>query len=129
MNNNIFFPLRLSVYVCIYAPWEFFIPAFDDGFHRSLIDSKSPQVSRILLSILTGLCNAVEWMVSARPRISNHSSPFPRLWVQFQSRQQLLSPSLSYFTAFLVFWQGLSTCISFSFLWFSLCSSLGRQNL
>ena len=33
-------------------------------FHWSLSDSKSPQVSRILLSILAVFNNAVVWMVS-----------------------------------------------------------------
>ena len=33
-------------------------------FHRSLSDSKSPQVSRIHLSILANLNNAVSWVVS-----------------------------------------------------------------
>ena len=41
----------------------------------SLSDNKSPQVSRILLSILADLKNAVVWMVSTRPVISKYSSP------------------------------------------------------
>ena len=45
-------------------------------FHWSLSDSKSPQVSRTLLSILVVLNNAVVWMVSARPPTSKSSSPF-----------------------------------------------------
>ena len=45
-------------------------------FHRSLGDSKSPQVSRTLLSILAVLNNAVVWMVSTRPPTSKSSSPF-----------------------------------------------------
>ena len=45
-------------------------------FHWSLSDSKSPQVSRTLLSILAVLNNAVIWMVSTRPPISKSSSPF-----------------------------------------------------
>ena len=45
-------------------------------FHRSLSDSKSPQVSRALLSILAVLNNAVVWMVSTRPPTSKSSSPF-----------------------------------------------------
>ena len=44
-------------------------------FHWSPSDSKFPYVSRILLSVLTDLSNAVVWMVSARPPISNSSSP------------------------------------------------------
>ena len=43
-------------------------------FHWSLSDSKSPQVSRILLSILAVLNNAAVWMVSTRPPTSKPSS-------------------------------------------------------
>ena len=45
-------------------------------FHLSLSDSKSPQVSRTLLSILAVLNNAVVWMVSTQPPTSKSSSPF-----------------------------------------------------
>ena len=45
-------------------------------FPWSLSDSKSPQVSRTLLSILAVLNNAVVWMVSTRPPTSKSSSPF-----------------------------------------------------
>ena len=45
-------------------------------FHRSLSDSKSPQVSRTLLSILAVLNNAVVWMVSICPSTFESSSPF-----------------------------------------------------
>ena len=45
-------------------------------FHWSLSDSKSPQVSRTLFSILAVLNNAVVWMVSTRPPTSKSSSPF-----------------------------------------------------
>ena len=45
-------------------------------FHWSLSDSKSPQVSRTLLSILTVLNNAVVWIVSTRLPTSKSSSPF-----------------------------------------------------
>ena len=45
-------------------------------FRWSLSDSKSPQVSRTLLSILAALNNAVVWMVSIRPPTSKSSSPF-----------------------------------------------------
>ena len=43
--------------------------------HWSLIDSKSPQVSRTLLSILADLNNAVVWMVFTPLLISKSSSP------------------------------------------------------
>ena len=45
-------------------------------FHWSLSDSKSPQISRTLLSILAVLNNAVVWMVSTHPPTSKSSSPF-----------------------------------------------------
>ena len=45
-------------------------------FHWSLSDSKSPQVSWTLLSILAVLNNAVVWMVSTRPPTCKSSSPF-----------------------------------------------------
>ena len=44
--------------------------------HWSLSDSKSPQVSRTLLSILADLNNAVNWMVSTGLPISKSSSSF-----------------------------------------------------
>ena len=45
-------------------------------FHLRLSDSKSPQVSRTLLSILAVFNNAVVWMVSSRPPTSKSSRPF-----------------------------------------------------
>ena len=44
-------------------------------FHWSQSDSKSPQVLRTLLSILTAFNNAVVWMVSNRPLFSKSYSP------------------------------------------------------
>ena len=45
-------------------------------FQWSLSDSKSPQVSRTLLSILAVLNNVVVWMVSTRPPASKSSISF-----------------------------------------------------
>ena len=45
-------------------------------FHWSLSDSKSPQVSRTLLSVMAVLNNVLVWMVSTRPPTSKSSSPF-----------------------------------------------------
>ena len=45
-------------------------------FHWSLSDSKSPQISKTLLSILSVLNNAVAWMVTISPPTSKSSSPF-----------------------------------------------------
>ncbi len=69
--------LRYSniIIIIIYSS-EIFTSALADGFHRSLSDSKSPQVSRTLLSILAVLNNVVVWMVSTRPPTSKSSSPF-----------------------------------------------------
>ena len=47
-------------------------------FHLSLRDSRSLQVSRTFLSIVVDLINAVVWIVSARPPISNSFSPFSK---------------------------------------------------
>ena len=43
-------------------------------FHWSLSESKCPQVSRTLLSILADLDNTVVWTVSTRPAMSKSSS-------------------------------------------------------
>ena len=45
-------------------------------FHRSVSDSKSPEVSTTRLSILTVLSNAVIWIVSTYPPTSKSSKPF-----------------------------------------------------
>ena len=45
-------------------------------FHWGLSESKSPQVSRTLLSILAVFNNAIFWMVSTRPPTSKSSRPF-----------------------------------------------------
>ena len=45
-------------------------------FHWRLSDSKSPQVSRILLSILAVFNNVVVWMISTRPSTSKSSRLF-----------------------------------------------------
>ena len=50
-------------------------------FHWSLSDSKSPQVSRTLLSILAVLSNAVIWIVSTRPPTCKSSRPFNNPYV------------------------------------------------
>ena len=50
-------------------------------FHWGLSDSKSPQISRTLLSILAVFNNAVVWMVSTRLPISKSFRPFNNLLV------------------------------------------------
>ena len=47
----------------------------------SLSDSKSPQISRTLLSILADLNKVLVWMASSRPLISKYSNPCINLLV------------------------------------------------
>ena len=46
-------------------------------FHRSVKDSKFPQVSETLLSILADINIAVVWMISTRPLFSISSISVP----------------------------------------------------
>ena len=62
--------------IIIILSFELFTSALTNGFPWSLSDSKSPQVSRTLLSILSVLTNVVVWMVSTRPPAFNSSSSF-----------------------------------------------------
>ena len=68
--------LLLLLLLLFFTPLEFFTSVLADGFHWSLSDSKSPQVSRTRLSILAVLSNAVVWIVSTRPLTSKSSRPF-----------------------------------------------------
>ena len=81
------FPHITAIGMCHFLPVHHFgmaslarlkvkIQQLPDVFHWRLSDSKSPQVSRTLLSILTVFNNAVVWMVSTRPPTSKSSSPF-----------------------------------------------------
>ena len=54
-------------------------------FHWILSDSKSPQVSRTLLSILAVLNNTLVWMVSTRPPTYKSSCPFSNPLVTVQN--------------------------------------------
>ena len=62
--------------------------------HWRLSDSKSPQVSRTLLSIPVVFNNPVVWMVSTRPPTSKSSRPFPPVLVDrfsLESERQQVS--------------------------------------
>ena len=61
--------------------WEFSPPTFADSLSLEFSDSKSPQVSLVLLSILVDFNNAEVWMVSTRPIIFNSSGPSTNLFV------------------------------------------------
>ena len=68
------------LYTCSHNYYYLFIRVFHISdiwwSFLSLSDSKFPQVSRTLLSILSILNNAVVWMASTRPSTSKSSSPF-----------------------------------------------------
>ena len=64
--------LLLSLFVCF--SYHFWLMIF----HWSLSDSKSPQVTRTLQSILVNLNNAVEWKVSNISLISRFFSLFSK---------------------------------------------------
>ena len=91
-----------------------------ENFHTSVsrwFSLDSFQVSRTLLSILANLKNAVVWVVSIRPLISNFSSPLSKSLGTVPSTPVTIVSSLpSCSTAFLFLKQGLSTCFSFRFL-------------
>ena len=66
----------IIIIIIIYSLRIFKISVSWWPFHWSLSDSKSPQVSRTLLSILVVLINVLVWIVSIRPLIAKSSSPF-----------------------------------------------------
>ena len=68
--------LLLLLLLLLFTPLEFFTSVLADGFHWSLGDSKSPQISRSRLKILAVLSNAVVWIVSTRPPPFKSSRPF-----------------------------------------------------
>ena len=59
-------------------------------FNWSLSDSKSPQVSRTILSILAVFNNAIVLMVSTRPPNSQSSNPFNNPFVTVPKKQSQL---------------------------------------
>ena len=91
-------------------------------FYWSLRDSKSPQVSRTLLSILADLSNAVVWMVSTL--ISMSSSPCTNPSVTVPRAPITLSCSIF----FKIPQQDRGTYPSFHFLTIILCGQSGQQS-
>ena len=74
------FFLLLFLYIYIFYYYFFFLIFYHQltlmVFHKSFSESKSPQVSRTLLSILAVFNYAVVWMVSSRPPTSKSCSSF-----------------------------------------------------
>ena len=101
-------------------------------FHWGLRDSKSPQVSMILLGILGDLNDTVIWMVSTCTLISKSSCPFinhlgdciERTKNNWYHRHRHLHVSLF----FLVLLQGLGTYLSLRFFSILLGDLPGRQS-
>ena len=97
------------------------------GFHWSLNDSKSSQVSWTLLSILA--YNAIIRMVTICPLISNSSNPLTKPMRIILSAPVTIGITATFmFIAFLHLWQGLYTCLSFCLLWCSFCDLPGWQS-
>ena len=93
---------------------------------------KSLQVSKTLLSILVDLNNAVVWMVSTRPLISNSSIFFLLIlgWLYRAHQLQLVSSSLS---CSIVFFSSLArsmylSIFSLSFSFYPVVSRKGKVN-
>ena len=85
-------------------------------FHWTLRDSKSPQVSRTLLSILAVLNNIVVWMVSTRPLTSKSSSPFSNPLVTVPNAPITIGIIVTcMFHSFSILLQSRGTCPSFHF--------------
>ena len=98
-------------------------------FHSNLSDSKSPQVSRTLLSILAVLSNVVVWMVSPRPPNYKSSSPFSNLLVTVPNAPITISIIVTFmFHSFSIPKQGRGTYPSFHFLSVLFSGQLGQQS-
>ena len=83
-------------------------------FRWSLSNSKSPETSWTLLSILTDFNKAVFWMVFTCPLICMSFSPFIKQVGIFQVHQsQTVSPPLLCSIAFLILGLGRSTYLAF----------------
>ena len=98
--------------------------------HWILGDSKSPNVSRTLLSILANLNNAVVLMISTCPLIFISSSPFTNPLGIVPGAPATIGINVTFmaFSFFLILKHGLGTYPSFCFLLFSVCCPQGRQS-
>ena len=99
-------------------------------FRTSLNDNKSPQVSRILLSILADLSNAVVWIVSACSLISKPSTHFtnPSVIVLWAPIKIGINVTFMFHSFFLILLQGPGTYPSFRFLSTLLCGQAGQES-
>ena len=96
-----------------------------------LSDSKSPQVSRTLLSILAVFNNAVVWMVFTRSPTSKSSRPFNNPLVTVPKAPITIGIILTfmfYSFFFSILLQGQGTYLSFHILLVLFCGLPGQQN-
>ena len=89
-------------------------------FHSNLSDSKSPHVSRTLLSIMVDLHKTLVCIVSTCALISSSCMPFPISWrfVRWRKLQSVYHFSFILDNLFLVFWQDFGFYLSFLIFWF-----------
>ena len=98
-------------------------------FHWSLNDSKSPQVSRTLLSILAVLNNIVVWMVSTRLPTSKSSSPFSNPLVTVPNALITIGIIVTFmFQSFFQFPSKVQVLILFQILSVLFCGQPGQQS-
>ena len=89
-------------------------------FLWSLSDSKSPQVSRTLLSILAVINSVVVWVVSTRPLVFKYSSPFINPLVTVPKASITIGIIVTFISHsfFSILLQGPGTYLSFAFFQF-----------
>ena len=98
-------------------------------FHWSLSDSKSPRVSRFLLSFLADLNNAVVWMITTRPLLSMSSIPFINPSMTYQETNYTWYTSHFHIPQFFsIHLQGQGNYLSFYFLSILLCGQPGQHS-
>ena len=98
-------------------------------FYWSLSDNKSPQISRILLSILAVLNSAVVWMLSTRQTTSKSSSPLSNLLDTVPNAPITIGIIVTYmFHSFFNSLVGPGTYSSFHILSVLFCGQLGQQS-
>ena len=98
-------------------------------FHSRLSDSKFPQVSRTLLSILAVFKNAVVLMVPTRPPTSKSSRPFNNPLVTVPKAPITIGIIVSFmFHSFSILYEGRGTYLSFHILSVLFCGQPGQQS-
>ena len=98
------------------------------NFHRSFSDSKSPQVSRTLLTTLAVLNNAVVRMISTRSPTFKSSSPFNSPLVTVPNAPITIGIIVTFMFLFLIPSQGRGIYSSFDFLSVLFCGQSEQQS-